>query len=349
MKTVSASYLISYIDACVQQGANKMDLLRLMPGAGKSLYDKNKTSAEKRFSIDLIFPILAHTAKHTNRPEIGLLCGLSLRPESLNELGSAIMCCSTLRQVIEINRRYQILTQQLGRSNLKIIGEEARLVWEPHYEDAEYGRMVTDVVMAGHAIFGRWLSWVQDKKINAVHLQHAKPAYADKYIEIFDCPVLFSQRENAMLIDVDALDAPLPQANKKTLSEICGRLDVALERLQQLKPIREQVADILYIEVSNIVPNLQQTAKYLGVSPRSLRRGLMEEKTNFRQVLEQTRQKICAELMADNIPFLQIASQLGYSQQSAFNRAFKQWYGATPKAYIRAQGEANRVFEQFAP
>lgn len=349
MNTVSASYLVSYIDSCVEQGANKVDLLRLVPGGGQDMEPDMTVATEKRFPADLIFQILTLTAKTTGKLEIGLLCGQNLRPASLNELGSAIMCCGTLRQVILLNRRYQVLTQQLGRTNLKTSGDQARLLWEPHYEDAEYGRMVTDVVMAGHAIFGRWLSWVHDKKINAVHFRHAKPSYADKYVEIFDCPVLFGQAENAMLIDVDAIDAPLPQANEKSLAEICGRLDVALAKLQPAKPLRSQVADMLYIEMSNAVLNLEQIAKRLGVSPRSLRRSLKDEQTNFRQVLEQTRRKLCAEMMAENIALLDIANKLGYSQQSSFNRAFKEWFEVTPKAYMKAQKITNAAFEQLAP
>ncbi|MCF6219558.1 MAG: AraC family transcriptional regulator [Robiginitomaculum sp.] len=305
--------------------------------------------SEQRYPIDLIFKILDFAEKTLGKPDIGLLCGTNLRPASLNELGSAIMCCGTLRQVIMLNRRYQILTQQLGRTNLKTNGDQAHLIWEPHYKDAEYGRMVTDVVMAGHAIFGRWLSWVHDKKINAVHFKHARPSYAYKYIEIFDCPVSFGQDENAMLIDVEAIDAPLPQANEKSLAEICQRLDVALANLQPAKPMAEQVSDMLYTEMSNAVPNLEQTARQLGVSPRSLRRSLQAEQTNFRLVLEQTRRTLCAKMMADNIALLSIADRLGYSQQSAFNRAFKQWFGATPKAYVRAQKDANAAFDQLAP
>ncbi len=354
MNTVSESYLASYIDSCTEQGASQSELLALIPGATAGLRSGDLSSgkspmSEQRYPVELIFKILAFTEKTTGKPHIGLLCGANLRPASLNELGSAIMCCGTLRQVIMLNRRYQILTQQLGRTNLKTSGDQAHLIWEPHYKDAEYGRMVTDVVMAGHAIFGRWLSWVHNKKINAVHFRHARPSYAYKYIETFDCPVSFGKDENAMLIDVEVIDAPLPQANEKSLAEICQRLDVALANLQPAKPMAEQVSDMLYMEMSNAVPNLKQTAKYLGVSPRSLRRSLQAEHTNFRSVLEQARRTLCAKMMADNISLLSIADRLGYSQQSAFNRAFKGWFGATPKAYARAEKDAKAAFDQLAP
>ena len=355
MNTVSPSYLATIVDSCVQYGADRAKLLDILPQDEQLLQDVDianeaiERNENRRVSVDSVFSILSKSAKITGKSEIGLMCGKNLRPSSLNEIGNAILCCASLRQAILLNRKYQSLTQQLGRTDLKIDGDIARLIWVPHYNDPEYGRRVTDLVMAGHAIFGRWLSWVHDKKINAVHFKHAKPDYADIYTEIFDCPVLFGQTENAMLIDVDAIDAPLPQANEILLSEICQRLDIALAKLNPAKLFGLRVAEALLAEMQNGPPNLQQTAKHLGVSPRSLRRSLALEQTNFRQILEQTRQQLCEKCLAEGKSLLEVAEDLGYSQQSAFNRAFKNWFGVTPKAYVRAQKLAGAAFDQMAP
>lgn len=354
MNTVSASYLANIVDSCVEQGAAKAVLLNALPKGGQSLGLANGSSSGTsgkagRVSVESVFLALHKTVELTGKAEIGLMCGENLRPSSLNEIGNAILCCASLRQAILMNRKYQALTQQLGRTNLKINGDQARLLWEPYYKDPEYGRMVTDLVMAGHAIFGRWLSWVHDKKINAVHFRHAKPTYADAYIKIFDCPVLFGQGENAMLIDVDAIDAPLPQANAVMLAEICGRLDIALARLQADKSYSRMVAEALQINTENGLLKLPQIAKHLGVSSRSLRRSLTDEQTSFRQILEKTRQQLCEKWLSEGKTLLLIAEDLGYSQQSSFNRAFKGWFGTTPKVYLRAQKTANAAFDQLAP
>lgn len=337
MNTVSASYLGSYLETCVQHGADRASLLALIPGALRGFDAHKDEISGKRYSTDIIFQILAITEETTGKAEIGLLCGENLRPESLNEIGTALMCCKSLRQVILLNRRYQALTQQFGRTNLKIDSKGARLLWEPYYSDPEYGRMVTDVVMAGHATFGRWLSWVHNQKPIAVHLRHKRPHYGDAYAKMFDCPVLFNRDDNAMLIDIEALDIPLPQANEVSLNEICRRLDIELAKLEPLRFYREQVADLLQAGMKNGPLNLPLTARRLGVSERSLRRSLAAENTSFRQILEQIRRRACEELLSKDVPLLSIAGKLGYSQQSAFNRAFKQWFGTTPKAYVRVQ------------
>jgi AraC-like DNA-binding protein len=337
MDTVSASYLASYLETCIESGAERERLLAFVPKDFHQFDSPEGAILDKRFSTEILFQILAETEKITGKSEIGLLCGENLRPESLNEIGTAIMCCKSFRQVILVNRHYQALTQQLGRTNLKMGDGHAKLLWEPYYTDPEYGRVITDVVMAGHATFGRWLSWVHNQKPIAIHLRHGKPDYSAAYDKMFDCPVLYNQADNAMLIDIIALDIPLPQANEVSLHEICKRLDIELAKLEPSRSFHKQVADLLKLDIMNGPLNLPQTARRLGLSPRSLRRNLTVENTNFRQILEQVRQQICKEMLSENVPLLSIAGRLGYSQQSAFNRAFKQWFGMTPKAYVHAQ------------
>ena len=337
MKTVSASYLASYVESCVEQGANEASLLACIPGGLQDFRSHEGEVSETRYDADIIYQVLIRTEKQTGKADIGLLIGENLRPGSLNELGTAIMCCASLRQAIGVNCHYQALSQELGCTVLKTDASCAWVTWEPYYSDPEHARMFTDFIMAGQASFGRWLTWAHNQTPIAVHLRHERPNYSDAYAKMFDCPVLFSQAENAMLIELSALDLPLPQGNEVSLNEICKRLDLELAKLEPLRSYHEQVADLLQLDMTNGPLNLPQTARRLGVSPRSLRRCLAAEETSFRQILEQMRQQLCDKLLSENVPLLKIANQLGYSQQSAFNRAFKQWYGTTPKSYVQAK------------
>ncbi|MBL4852869.1 MAG: AraC family transcriptional regulator [Robiginitomaculum sp.] len=349
MSTMSATYLFSYVKTCVELGASEDELLALIPRGKKEFTQNNSGQNTRRYPAELIYTVLAKAENLTSKPDIGLLCGNQIRPAEMMDLGHAILCCSSLRQAILTNIRYQPLTQQLGRSKLIIEGELAWLKWVPNYEDPEYGRRITDAVMAGHAGFGRWLSWVYNKKINAVHFRHAKPSYAKLYDDIFECPVLFGQADNAMIIDVDAIDTPLPQANAGMLAEICLRLDVDLAQLEHTGSFSELVTKVLRMDRENGLLNLAQTARHLGVSPRNLRRALAAEQTCFRTLLEQVRRDLCVQFLVDKMPLSEIAENLGYSQQSAFNRAFKAWYGDTPKAYMKAQKTVSIAFDQLAP
>ncbi len=349
MLTISATYLFSFVSTCVELGVPEDDLLSLIPGGHKAYAQKNGAYIPSRYPAEIVCTVLAKAEALTGKSDIGLLCGKNIRPTAMMDLGHALLCCSSLRQAILTNIRYQPLTQQLGRSKLVIEGDQAWLKWLPNSEDPEYARRITDVVMAGHAGFGRWLLWAHDKKINTVHFRHTKPPYAKLYEDLFDCPVLFGQHDNAMVIDVEAIDAPLPQANAGVLTKICLRLDIDLAKLQHQGSFSELVTKVLRLDRENGPLNLAQTARHLGVSPRSLRRALAAEKTNYRTILEQVRRDLCAQFLTNNMPLSEIAEHLGYSQQSAFTRAFKIWYGDTPKAYAKAQKTASNAFDQLAP
>ncbi len=349
MSTMSEAYLFSFVNTCASLGVPKDDLLAFIPDAQNATKCQDEGQNIRRYPVEHLYQVLAKAEEITNKPEIGLLCGKHIRPASLRDLGHALLCCDTLRQVILINIRYQPLTQQLGRSDLAIEGQQVYLKWVPGFENPEYSRRITDAVMAGHAAFGRWLSWAHDKKINAVHFRHAKPSYWKHYVDIFNCPVFFGQQDNALVFDLEAIDAPLPQANANVLAEICTRLDIELAKLEHTGLFHELVTKVLHLGGRLGPFDLTQTAQRLGVSTRSLRRSLAAENTNFRTLLEQVRRDKCEVLLANNMPLSEIAEKLGYSQQSAFNRAFKSWYGITPKAYKKRQEIAGVLFEQLAP
>lgn len=345
MKSVSSIYLTHIYDACIGCGADEAVLSALIPGGSKALKSPNT-----RFPVQCVFDILAQTEKQTNTPEIGLLTGQALRPAALGDVGNAVMLCHSLRQVILINRRYQPLTQQIGRSNLKIMEGKAWLSWECGNSDPEYYRNITDAVMANHVQFGRWLSWVHNKEIQGIYFRHKKPAYADLYTQIFGCPIYYGQAQDAMMFDVEAVDLPLPQPNAKMLREVCGRLDAALLALKVPSSCSERLAKFILTRLVLGTPTIGQAAQNFGMSERSLRRNLSQEGTSFRAVLEKTRQDLCENLMIeDGLSLTAIADRLGYSEQSAFNRAFKSWHGQSPKTYLRALKLFNTAFEQLAP
>lgn len=344
MKTVSSTYIHHLYEACVGQGANPSALLAYIPGGLEKLKTKHA-----RFPTQCVFDILSYSAKSLNMPDIGLRTGKSLRPSAFGDVGHAILLCESLRQVILINRRYQALTQQIGRSNLKIMEGKAWLLWECGSSDPQYYRHITEAVMANHVQFGRWLSWVHNKKIEAVYFRHKQPSYVEEYVKLFECPVYFDHKNDAMVFEVSAIDLPLPQPNAKMLKDVCARLDIALGDLNSKHNYKDKLGQYIASVLAEGTPTLEVAAKNFALSGRSLRRKLQQESTSFRDVLEKTRQEICQRMILDEThSFAEISSLLGYSEQSAFNRAFKTWYGQSPKAYAQSMKTLNTAFDQLA-
>lgn len=336
MQTIASPYLLNFFETCIAQGAKERDLLAFIPGGKKAL-----NTLRMRFPVHCLVNILAHTEQVTNTPEIGLLAAKKIIPSSFVDIGNAIMFCQTLRQAILLNCQYQAITQQIGRVSLEVQHDKACLHWDTGHSDPEHYRHITDAVIAYHIQFARWLDWDINPETDIVHFRHKQPSYADLYTEIFDCPVLFSQPRDIIKSNSATLDAPRPQANASMLANICVRLDAVLGAIEGATTYTARVEQHIRTVLSQHPPTLASTAELFNISERSLHRRLKEEKTNFRTILDTARRQMCEYYMIEReLPLSKIANLLGYSEQSSFNRAFKIWYGHTPKQHILAQKAA---------
>jgi AraC-like DNA-binding protein len=99
-------------------------------------------------------------------------------------------------------------------------------------------------------------------------------------------------------------------------------------------PISARVQDAIARELPSGPPTMVQIAKRLGVSERTLRRALEEESTSFRVMVEGVRRGRAEQLLAQRRTSIgEIAFLLGFSDASAFSRAFRRWSGKTPKEF----------------
>jgi AraC-like DNA-binding protein len=81
-------------------------------------------------------------------------------------------------------------------------------------------------------------------------------------------------------------------------------------------------------------PNLTRVAKKMAMSPRTLQRQLKERGMDFKKLVADTRRRFALSYLGNRSHTLtEIAFLLGYSEVSAFNRAFKHWTGSTPLTY----------------
>lgn len=82
------------------------------------------------------------------------------------------------------------------------------------------------------------------------------------------------------------------------------------------------------------VPRLEATANALNISSRSLQRYLQASNTCFRQLVNECRHQLAQQYLQENsFNIQQIATQLGFEEQSSFQKAFKSWQGCSPGVY----------------
>ncbi|WP_104492201.1 AraC-like transcriptional regulator QhpR [Paracoccus denitrificans] len=148
----------------------------------------------------------------------------------------------------------------------------------------------------------------------------------------------FGQDENRIVFSARVLGNTLcaePGGDAMTNSK---RLDGALIELRRQTPVAQRVHELILSRMDRGMVNQSHVAAELGMSERSLRRALAAEGQPFHEILEECRRiHGFALLVRSDRLFGEIALLLGYSDQTAFSRAFSRWYGISPRE-IRKMG-----------
>jgi len=116
----------------------------------------------------------------------------------------------------------------------------------------------------------------------------------------------------------------------------------ATEELAQMRPVAKetstgQVERCIIDVLPRPAPTALEVARRLGMSPRSLRRALRDEGTTFSKVRDAHLRRVAEQALRDpSRTIAEVGWLLGYSEVSAFHRAFRRWTGSTPAAYREA-------------
>ena len=146
----------------------------------------------------------------------------------------------------------------------------------------------------------------------------------------FDCPVRFGAPYTELILPREALATPLTTADPNLLAILLPAAEERVAREAKHPPLTEQVRRVLRAALSNDDAQLESVAKRLGMTGRSLQRRLRDEGTVFQAVRDEARRDLADRYIAQEMSFAEISFLLGFSEPSAFFRAFKRWTGATP-------------------
>jgi AraC-like DNA-binding protein len=168
-----------------------------------------------------------------------------------------------------------------------------------------------------------------------VRFPFARPDHADDYALIYTELSTFGAKTLSAKLDARALDL----AVRRDASDLAAFLEGAPGKITLLyrrdREMARAVRELLTRSLAS-APTLAGTARELGVSARTLHRRLEEEGTTFREIKDGVRREAAlAALERGDLSVAEVAAALGYSEPSAFFRAFQGWTGEAPSAYRR--------------
>jgi AraC-like DNA-binding protein len=161
-----------------------------------------------------------------------------------------------------------------------------------------------------------------------IHIDYPAPAHRAQYEALYDCPIHFAANAVELWIPNALLDVPREMSNAEMLRICEERCQAILARLgsggQMADRVRSQILAARGFQ-------LDPVAGRMGISPRTLRRGLREEGTSFREVVGDVRKGLALDyLETSELQLEEIATLLGYEDAANFNRAFRRWVGVAP-------------------
>jgi AraC-like DNA-binding protein len=163
----------------------------------------------------------------------------------------------------------------------------------------------------------------------AVSMRRPAPRRPESWDEFFGVPVAFGAVENVVLIDPKVAGETLTTAHAALLERHQSKL-ADLDAPDLVKRVRLAIQQLL---PSGSVSE-GKIAGLVGVNPRTLHRRLSERGESFRSLLQRVRMDLARRyLLEDDYNVTQAAFMLGYSDSSAFSRAFKSWFGMPPSEF----------------
>jgi AraC-like DNA-binding protein len=169
-----------------------------------------------------------------------------------------------------------------------------------------------------------------------VQFDHKAPAQTSEAIRVFGAPVSYGQTTNAFIIEQELCERSIPAADARLYPIIRQYLDGVLEEMPPEDDLLASVRRTIGESMRHGDPTLTQVARRMAIGPRTLQRRLREYGVDFKHLADDTRRRFALRYLRDPAHTLtEVAYLVGYSEVSAFNRAFKRWTGATPTDYRR--------------
>lgn len=324
------------LETAAAQGADRLALLEDV-----GITEESLESPDARISYVQFAMLVRNALVLTGNPALGLDFGRNVHFSHMGVLGLAVMSSPNARAAFEMGLRHYRALAPAWDLELRVEGGRGRFIAREAIPLQPFLAFATEALLAAIDAMARSLLH-RELPIWKLSLAYPKPAYAERYGTLVSAPIFYDRPVTESEFDPAILDLPIAGADPATAKLAEQLAAITVTPSVSVEGLVAQVRRALGSANGRPPPDLEELARALQTSARSLRRGLQRMGTSYQELLDEARRARAEEwVRATDLTMDQMAAQLGFSDVRSFRRAFKRWTGLTPNAF--REGATGRV------
>jgi AraC-like DNA-binding protein len=319
----------------VQVKSGRESAQDLLASVGLSPDADASTAMRETIDAEAYYGLIERVAREDD-DELPFRYAQVLRPDDFAALGLALKTARTVGDSLQRLVRYILVLTDTLEYELVDDLEPGRLFalrGRPNHRRG--ARLANESALAAVTSMVRQVAAARVGP-TAVSFRHPRPATVAGHRAFFGCPITFGAQVDALRFGDGALATPTRLGDEG----LSGFLTAHLDELRERHADRSAAARVRGAVVDSLpdgLPRASQIARRLGMSERTLQRRLAEEGHTFQALADGARREAAESLLIDGDHALaEVAFLTGFSDQSAFQRAFKRWTGRTPATFREA-------------
>jgi AraC-like DNA-binding protein len=328
--SVSIKLVQAILEAAAYCDLNTDDILAALKLTPSCLMD-----VDGRISHDRFCALWQAITQRAQSGCIGLQMATAAKPKTWDVLGYAMHSSANLGEAFERLVRYSRLRHTGAEFTFEVQKDVARITMAIPSTPLLPNDAMGEWVGANFVLLSRQLTGLDLVPLQ-MGFQHPKPATLSAYHRLFRSPLAFDQPVNEMRLDAALIQRPLVQADPELSCILDRYAEELLARLPQSESLLDNVNRAISQGLRGGDPSLTAIARQLGYAPRTLQRKLQEADTSYHTLLDEMRRELSIYYLQEaQIAVSEVAFLLGFSETSAFHRAFRRWMGVSPGEFRR--------------
>lgn len=293
----------------------------------------NYINPDRPLTVNQFANLCELCAKCLNDSFFGLHMGLFIGEQTAGPLSHLMSSSPTVEDVFKNIARYTVVlengliskySQENGLPSLSASLATQENVPRRHANEAIYAQLLQFLKKG-----------IGDHVVpEALFFEHEKPSDTAELDDYFRAPIYFNSPLNKAVFKPSILNEEMATANDTLYTVLKAHFEKLLADQPKPNDLVESVRRVITDNLSISETTVNSVASQLALSPRTLRRRLQEHHLTFHDIKKMVRQELAEQYLSNSqLGLSEIALLLGYSETSAFCRAFRDWVGDPPLVY----------------